>query len=152
MIRTTSGGDAPRQQTSPGKCVCAQVRRASRVLTRLYDRIMGPSGLTVTQYSLLRNIMVSEPMSVSELARVMNLDRTTLVRNLKAVEAAGFVRSDRGKDARMRAINITGTGEDAVARAMPYWNEAQVIVGSHLGEDDVRKLVALVEAIEALDD
>lgn len=152
MSRHTSTADAPGLKRGRSKCVCANVRRASRVLTRLYDRVMAPSGLTVTQYSLLRNIIVSEPMSVSELARVMNLDRTTLVRNLKAVEKAGFVRSDRGKDARMRPINITATGEDAVARAMPYWNEAQKIVKSHLGEEDVGKLIALVEDIESMDD
>lgn len=133
----------------PRKCTCANVRAASRVITKLYDTIMEPSGLKVTQFSVLRNVEAAGPLSVTALARVMNLDRTTLVRNLKVLDAGNLVQRAAGKDSRERLIAITARGRDAIDGALPYWEEAQKKVEDHLGSEDLEKLVTLLMALES---
>ena len=47
-------------------CVCGRLRRASRALTQLYDDLMAPCGLRVTQFSLLRTLARHElPVRIS---------------------------------------------------------------------------------------
>ncbi len=37
-------------------CVCTNLRKKTRVVTQLYDKILEPTNLKVTQYALLANI------------------------------------------------------------------------------------------------
>lgn len=50
---------------SPSICNCVNVRRASRAITRMYDKALEPADLKVTQYSALANIMHSGPLNIS---------------------------------------------------------------------------------------
>ena len=65
-----------------GTCVAGRVLRAARLITRHYDDALRPTGLTITQFGLLHVIGRYEPDSISQVAELMNLDRTSLSRNL----------------------------------------------------------------------
>src|SRR6266446_10286344 len=65
-----------------GPCACSQVRRLSRKLSSLYDTLLSPERLTITQYSLLANIERAGQLSHTVLAEKVGMDRTTLTRNL----------------------------------------------------------------------
>jgi DNA-binding MarR family transcriptional regulator len=134
----------------PSKCACTNVRRASRAITKFYDMAMVPSGLKITQFAMLRNIMVSGPLSASELAQILKLDRTTLVRNLKFLEADNYIESVNGADARMRPIAITRKGHSAIETALPYWEKAQATIKSRLGAEGLDKFISVLMDIEAL--
>ncbi|WP_146739712.1 MarR family winged helix-turn-helix transcriptional regulator [Hyphomonas pacifica] len=69
--------------------------RAARRITREYDDALRPVGLTVTQFGLLNSVDRYEPDSISELADLLALDRTTLSRNLKPLEKAGLISAGR---------------------------------------------------------
>ena len=113
---------------------------------------MKPSGLKVTQFAMLSNIMLSGPLSTSELAQILILDRTTLVRNLKSLERQKFIKSITGDDARMRPIAITQKGRTKVTAAVPYWVKAQTAIGSLLGTAVLGNFTALLMDIEMLAD
>ena len=81
-------------------CVCGRLRRAARALTQLYDDLMAPSGLRVTQFSLLRTLAARGPQRMSGLAAAALLDRTALSRTLEPLAEAGLVRIAAGRDAR----------------------------------------------------
>jgi hypothetical protein len=86
-------------------CTCFKLRSLARRVTQLYDHEMAPSGLKVTQYSLLAHAMrgtVGVAPTVSELADAMFTDRTTLTRNLRPLVAAGFIEVAAGPDARSK--------------------------------------------------
>ncbi|WP_136525952.1 MarR family winged helix-turn-helix transcriptional regulator [Geomonas ferrireducens] len=129
-------------------CNCVNLRRASRAITRIYDDALQPSGLKVTQYSVLANLSRAGAVSVSALARMLTLDRTTLVRNLKALEQAGFVEGAPSPDPRERGVSLSETGRAAVAKAQPYWLQAQQLIEEKLGAEGVRQLGALALALE----
>lgn len=111
-------------------CTCAVLRRTARRVTRLYDEALRPSGLRLTQYSVLANVERANageagPPTVTELADRLEMERTTLTRNLKPLAKAGLLRIAPGPDQRSRAVEITEQGRAAVARARPLWQEAE---------------------------
>ncbi|WP_119418670.1 MarR family winged helix-turn-helix transcriptional regulator [Desertibaculum subflavum] len=132
-------------------CTCFRLRRASRKVTQYYDRYLEPSGLKVTQYSLLGNIRASEQISITELAEALGMDRTTLTRNLKPLLDQGLVTVSEGADRRTRAIEVTPEGDAAFKRAVPRWKEAQAKLIETVGRDRVTELHRLIdEAVDRL--
>jgi DNA-binding MarR family transcriptional regulator len=129
-------------------CTCFKLRSLTRRVTQLYDQALAPSGLTVTQYSLLAHVRRHDgPPSVSELAQLLFTDRTTLTRNLKPLADAGLVRVTGGTDARSKAVMVTKKGEDALRAARPLWQEAQARMRARAGAG---RLAALHELIEGM--
>ena len=111
---------------------------------------MAPSGLRVTQYSLLRTLARRGTLRMTELATVALLDRTALSRNLEPLAAQGLVRIVAGRDARTREMSLTARGQAALARALPYWRRAQAQVARQLGEHKNDALIGLLANVEEL--
>ena len=122
-------------------CVCANLRKASRVITQMYDEILQPSGLLATQLILLVAIAANDSMAVTPLAEGLAMDPTTLARNLKPLERDGLVEISPGADRRTRVVKITAQGRQALDKALPLWGEAQVWVISQVGEDRWRAML-----------
>lgn len=118
-------------------CVWRNFRGASRALTQFYDAMLEPSGLRVTQVSLLVGLYLSGGAggaTMSRLARDLVIDRTTLTRNLKPLARRGLVAIERGSDRRTRRVALTPEGRAALAAALPLWRKAQERVLASLGE------------------
>jgi DNA-binding MarR family transcriptional regulator len=138
-----------RELTPTWACNCAAVRRTGRVLTQLYDEVLAPSGLRVTQFSLLAALARTGTIPMSELAGVAVMDRTTLTRNLAPLERAGWVRTEAGDDRRTRQVRLTEEGREALARALPFWQAAQARVGEQFGQERLAALRAELAALTA---
>jgi DNA-binding MarR family transcriptional regulator len=106
-------------------CGCANLRRAARVVTRLYDAALRPSGLGVAQFTLLQALTTSPGMSQKRLASLLEIDSTTLTRTLEPLRRAGWLRSTAGADRREVHLALTAAGGHAYRRALPYWQHAQ---------------------------
>ncbi len=113
-------------------CACRNVRRTARAVTQLYDETLRPSGLRITQFTLLVAVAVSEPVPITRLADALALDRTTLARDLKPLTERGLAEVAAGDDRRTRVVRLTGQGRDAIGRAYPLWQRAQarIVEGS----------------------
>lgn len=135
---------------NPLVCNCANVRRAARAITLFYDEVLAPSGLSATQMHQLKQIMRFGPINMSDLAKVMKLDRTTLARNLKPLIAAGFIQVAVGRDSRTRQVSITEHGLRALEAADPLWTNAQEQLQEYMGGEDLQTLIRLLSRIEAL--
>lgn len=131
-------------------CNCANVRRAARAITEFYDEVLAPSGLSATQMHQLKQIMRFGPINMSDLAKVMKLDRTTLARNLKPLIAAGFIQVAVGQDSRTRQVSITEHGLRALEAADPLWANAQEQLQEYMGGEELQTLIRLLARIEAL--
>jgi DNA-binding MarR family transcriptional regulator len=103
-------------------CACATLRRAARAVTAAYDAALAPSGLRITQFSILRRLARLGPLPVTRLASEVALDRSTMGRNLNPLERRGLVRIKVGNaDQRERIAYLTAAGEAAIAAAVPHW-------------------------------
>jgi len=115
-------------------CYCAALRAAARKATSLYDEALAPAGLTVAQYSLMRRIEPTRGITVTELALVTELDRSTAGRNVKALERRGLLRTVATGDRREAATELSAAGVAALERAAPLWAEAQRRMEAALGD------------------
>lgn len=134
----------------PSSCNCTNIRRASHAVTQFYENVLQPSGLTIAQLALLRNAELVEQTNLSELAKMIRIDRTTLNRNMKPLVDAGLIVVNPGKDSRTRQVMLTDTGKEALKKGWVLWEEAQASIEEYLGGDELAKLVKLLSKLEAL--
>lgn len=131
-------------------CHCINLRRAANAVTDYYDSKMAHIGVTVNQYSLLSNIRKIQPCSVAELSRLVRLERTTLVRNLKILHAAGWIADDAAPGNRRSRTHLTESGEETVRKAYVCWIQAQKDFEAWLGEDGLSRLTGYLLAVEQM--
>ena len=138
-------------QPDIGLCAHANLRKAMRVVAQAYDAALRPSGLKATQFTLLAVLAHRGDMALTRLSRILVMDRTTLTRNLKPLQAKGWLEIGREKDERIRLIAITDAGRAIVARATPLWRDAQNRVTEGFGETRLSTMIgdlnALVETV-----
>jgi DNA-binding MarR family transcriptional regulator len=114
-------------------CMGTRVRRTARVVGNYYDMHLKSAGLKGTQFTLLNAIFLNPSITITQLADLLLLNRTTLNRNLKPLERQGLVRTSPGKDQRTRVLNLTQEGRNILQSALPLWLEAQSGVVETLG-------------------
>ncbi len=128
------------------QCTCLALRRITRKVTQRYDELLAPSGLRCTQFSLLGMLHSPEPRTVTALAERMDVDRTTLTRNLDILSERRLVTIADGPDARSRTVTLTPKGREAFRRALPRWRFAQDEVRKRIGADGVARLHDVLRA------
>ena len=131
-------------------CACFNLRKSARAVTQLYDRILKPSGLRGTQFSLLAAAAMNESMSISNLADALVMERTTLTRNLRPLERQGLVKISRGEDQRSREVTLTSEGSQRLAAALPLWSQAQDRLEEGMGLQRLRHLFGDLESTVAI--
>ena len=132
----------------PTECLCTQLRRASRGVTRLYDDALTDVGLNVAQYSLLRHLQRLQQPSITELAEAVGLERSTLGRNLRVLEGKGLVQMGAAADQRNRLVLLSEKGVQAIAQAQDAWLQVQARLKQHLQPQHREALGELLEALE----
>jgi DNA-binding MarR family transcriptional regulator len=124
----------------PVVCLCSNARRAALALTSLYDEALAPHGLKITQFSLLHAVKRRAAPNLAALAAATGLDRSTLGRNLRLLEAAGLVTLAPGDDGRDRMVALTARGAETLRAATRAWLVLQDRLTATLGEDAARLL------------
>jgi DNA-binding MarR family transcriptional regulator len=125
-------------------CTCARLRKLTRRLTRIYDAHLAAQAIKVTQYSLLANAARGE-RTLSEFAAELEMDRSTLSRNLAPLAAQGWVSIAVGADPRSRSISVTAAGRRKLKAALPLWRKAQCEVEAVLGKTSIGELHREIE-------
>lgn len=106
-------------------CLCLDARRTARLLTRHYDEHLRPTGLRATQFSVLAALANTGGATVTRLADLLGLERTTLSRSAELLEEKGWVASASTGDARERLLTLTDAGLAQLERSLPAWEAAQ---------------------------
>lgn len=128
-------------------CYCILLRKASRRLSALYDEALQPFGINIGQFSHIRNIRQNEPISLTDLAEIMELDRSTVGRNTKVLERMGLVETTSGEDQREALLMLSAKGRALLESAEPVWEDVQVKLDDRLGEDKTDKLKQLLAVL-----
>jgi len=130
-------------------CICMAVRAASRSLTARYDAVLEPVGISLAQFSLLRTLSQHAPVSLTKLAESVELDRSTLGRNMRVLQRAGLVAIRPGDDLREARLSLNAAGAETLRRAVPIWQGAQDELLQRLGADGAAQLEALLGVLQA---
>lgn len=153
MLKTPATKDrraAEAVATAPVGCTSLKLRQLSRRVSQHYDHIVGATGLKTSQYSLLSHVVKLGPVRPGELAGHMEMDASTLTRNLQLLVAQGWVEVGPGDDGRSRFVTVTDAGRDKRVEAQREWKRAQLALNVRLGVATVAQLHELLDQCLAL--
>jgi DNA-binding MarR family transcriptional regulator len=140
---------APR--LSPLDCTCFRMRGATRRVTQIYGRHLAPTGLKISQFSLLGFVVAEGPVSIGRLSGLLAADRTTLTRTLRPLLSADLLERAHSLDRRRRELVATAAGRALFKRAFPLWSAAEHEVRATLGAKLTAELHgALARSMEKL--
>jgi DNA-binding MarR family transcriptional regulator len=132
------------------QCLGFKARLLSRVVTGIYDEAFAAVGLKVGQFSLLNAIANGRETHPAALARFLEMDESTLSRNVARMCARGWLRLEPGEgDRRSHQISITAKGLALLQRSYSAWQKAQNQVAERLGPDGVRALTSVVKKLRS---
>jgi DNA-binding MarR family transcriptional regulator len=120
MDKPTNSIDAIAQS-----CIAVRLRLLNRAVTNLYDDALRPLGLKVSQLNVLvvtARLGLARPALVCD---ILQLDPSTLSRNVKPLQAHGWLQVVPDEDARAQPFRLTPQGRRLVEKAVPAWEAAQ---------------------------
>jgi DNA-binding MarR family transcriptional regulator len=127
------------------QCICTTLRQAAAQITAHYDAVLASSGIKVTMFRLLRRIDAAKCVSITELATIVGLDRSTLGRNLRVLEKQSLIEIGTGEDGRARPVSLTQTGHEKLQEALPLWQKAQRELAEIVGADTLAVLGRVID-------
>lgn len=130
----------------PQGCTNLKIRQLGRVVARHYDQYLSAAGLKNTQYALLSHVVKLGPIRPGDLARRLQMDASTLTRNLQPMVAQGWLVVGAGDDARSRLVEVTDAGRAKRTEGQRAWKSAQAALNQKLGLEQVAALHALLDA------
>jgi DNA-binding MarR family transcriptional regulator len=139
-MTSTETARAAASASGPDSCHCLAARRSGRYLTRFYDQHLAPSGLSISQFSLLALVDAHPDVSISALADLMVMERTTLMRALKPLRADELLVCEPQGPKAALALRLTQAGQEKLALAGPYWQAAQQAFEAQVGSSKADKL------------
>jgi DNA-binding MarR family transcriptional regulator len=152
----TSFIDEEIMEPATAKCAAGTLRRAARSITRVYDNRLAPSGMTTTQFSIVRALEKhGEPVALSELAEELVFERTSLYRALEPLRREGLITFTPGRG-RVKRVGLTAHGVRRIAQAEPHWIAAQEAFLAQFGRGAwntfAAQLVAIVDIARRIPD
>ncbi len=121
-------------------CIAVRLRLLNRVVTNIYDEALRPLGLKVSQLNILivtAKLGLARPAQVCD---ILQLDTSTLSRNVERMRAHGWLEVVPDKDARTQPFRLTPQGKRLIEKATPAWEEAQGRATEMLGDDGIAVL------------
>jgi DNA-binding MarR family transcriptional regulator len=131
-------------------CTCANLRRAARTVTRLYNQELRSGEIEITQFTILTALDRAGEISQGKLGKLLALDSTTLTRMLALLRKRCWIQEKEGEDRRFRLIRLTSAGRAKLQHSLPHWKRAQDRMQSALGEDTMRQLTGLLAQVTAM--
>ena len=115
-------------------CVCQNLRRATRIVTRIYDQELKKAGLEITQFGLLMALAATGEVNQKRLSEGFVMDSTTLTRTLDRMQNRGWISIKPGADRREHLFSLTSAGNRQIAKAKPHWDLAESRLRNQLGD------------------
>jgi DNA-binding MarR family transcriptional regulator len=118
---------------SPLDCTCFRIRGAARRVTQIYGKHLAPTGLKISQFSLLGFVTAQGPVPIGRLSDLLATDRTTMTRNLGPLLKEGLIERAQSDDKRRHELVATAAGRALFKRALPLWAAAEQEVRDAMG-------------------
>src|SRR5207248_8227508 len=130
-------------------CIAVRLRLLNRVVTNLYDDALRPLGLKVSQLNILivaGRLALARPAQVCD---ILQLDTSTLSRNVERMRAHGWLEIVPEEDARAQPFRLTLQGKRLIEKAVPAWEEAQRQANELLGDEGIALLNKAAKKLRA---
>ncbi|MBL8565638.1 MAG: winged helix-turn-helix transcriptional regulator [Hyphomicrobiaceae bacterium] len=137
-------------ETTAATCLATRVRQLSRIITRVYDDALRPLGITGSQYTLLAQLASRDGITAVEIGTDLDIEKSTLSRNLKRLLALGHLIMDPPAGRRGRGLHLTPKGQAVLKDAYPIWMDAQRRTIAVMGPESRTVLDGLLDQAEKL--
>ena len=137
-------------ESTSAVCISSRVRQLSRIVTRVYDDALRPLGITASQFTLLTQLAQQDGVTAVEIGHSLDIEKSTLSRNLKRLLALGHITMDPPAGRRGRGLHLTPKGEAVIKHAYPVWMDAQSKTIKIMGAQSRSTLDELLVAAEKL--
>jgi len=132
-----------------GVCVGGCVRKLNRMVSAIYDGALADAGLKTSQLSVLVSVANRKQARPAELIKHLQLDESTLSRNVERMCARGWLRLVQDADRRSHLIEVTDKGQALIRKCLPAWQKAQAEVSRRLGTDTITELRSALRKLSA---
>jgi len=130
--------------------MCIKLRQASNNITKIYDKALNSHHIKLTQYSTLKNIEKLVNPSIQTLSNKMNLDRSTLVRNLNKLQKMKLISYEYENNIKSKVIRLTLDGNKKLSEAHVDWKKIQNSLLKKLGLEETKHLDILLNKIDTI--
>jgi DNA-binding MarR family transcriptional regulator len=137
-------------ESTASSCISTRVRQLSRIVTRVYDDALRPLGITASQFTLLTQLAQQDGITAVEIGHTLDIEKSTLSRNLKRLLALGHITMDPPAGRRGRGLHLTPNGENVIKQAYPVWMDAQSRTVKTMGAESRTTLDSLLADAEKL--
>jgi DNA-binding MarR family transcriptional regulator len=131
----------------PLPCACQNLRRLTRLVTRIYDQELRKADIEITQFGLLVALGIVREANQKTLSAGFAMDSTTLTRTLALLRKQGWIYVKPGKDRRERVFGLTEAGKGQIAAAQPCWQVAEDRLRKTLGPATWKQMQATVARV-----
>jgi DNA-binding MarR family transcriptional regulator len=137
-------------ENTSAACLSTRIRQLSRIITRVYDDAMRPLGITASQFTLLTQLAQQDGITAVEIGHTLDIEKSTLSRNLKRLLALGLITMDPPAGRRGRGLHLTPKGEVVIQQGYPVWREAQTRTIRVMGPESRSTLDSMLTQVERL--
>jgi DNA-binding MarR family transcriptional regulator len=149
-VATMSANISDIAESTAAACISTRVRQLSRIVTRVYDDALRPLGITASQFTLLTQLAQQDGITAVEIGHTLDIEKSTLSRNLKRLLALGLLTMDPPAGRRGRGLHLTPKGESVIKQAYPVWLDAQSRTVTIMGAQSRSTLDDLLTQAEKL--
>jgi DNA-binding MarR family transcriptional regulator len=137
-------------ETTCASCIATRIRQLSRIITRVYDDALRPLGITASQFTLLSQLAQQDGVTAVEIGFTLDIEKSTLSRNLKRLIDLGLILMDRPAGRRGRGLHLTPKGQAVIKEGYPVWQWAQYKAVRVMGPESRATLDGLLRHAEKL--
>ena len=131
-------------------CMCISLRKAANNISKLYDNELSVLDIKITQYSMLKNIQSLGNPSVNELSKKLDLERTTVLRNLNKLKKMDLISYKKNELYKVKIINLTVNGKKKLNEAKVIWENTQQKFLNAFGIDNHSQFDSFINKISKL--
>ena len=133
------------------ECICINLRQATNNITKIYDKALNSQNIKITQYSTLKNIDKLTTPNIQTLSKKMNLDRSTLVRNLNKLQKMKLISYKYENNSKSKIIRLTLDGNIKLSEAHIVWKNTQYALLKNLGFENKKQLDVLLNKVNTIE-
>ena len=131
------------------ECLAFRVRLLNRTITGIYDDALRPLGLTAGQLNVLVAVAKLGPLSPGEVARKLNMEKSTVSRNIERMQRNGWLTVSPDDSGRKQSLALAPKGSQLLKKSLPLWKEAQSRAAAVLGQRGAKSIHRVGDAVWA---
>ena len=126
--------------TIASECIAVRIRLLNRTVTNIFDEALRPLGVKVSQLNVLMVVAKLGPMSPGNVARRLNMEKSTLSRNVDRMRNHDWLKVSDGDSGRKQILELGPAGRKLIEKSLPYWKQAQAQTEALLGQQGARSI------------